>query len=131
MLRTWNILGWIFVVLYTLSMLRPVMPYVEYELNKDYIKEFLCVNRDKPRLKCDGKCHLTQELKKAQSDVTDSQEPTELPTINLKDYPVAIDYDNRWKVENPLLSVCCPPVLNKQRISSGFTETLIMPPECA
>lgn len=37
-----------------------------YTLNKDYIARVLCVNRDKPQLGCQGKCHLKKQLKKAQ-----------------------------------------------------------------
>jgi hypothetical protein len=32
-------------------------------LNQDYIARVLCINRDKPQLKCNGKCHLRQQLK--------------------------------------------------------------------
>ena len=33
-----------------------------YELNKDYITELFCVNKDKPELKCHGKCHLKKQV---------------------------------------------------------------------
>lgn len=33
-----------------------------YELNIDYIIETYCVNKDKPELKCNGKCHLAKKL---------------------------------------------------------------------
>jgi hypothetical protein len=118
-------------MLYMVSMVRPVLPYVEYELNKDYIKEFLCINRDKPRLKCDGKCHLTQELRKAQSDVTDTQESNEVPSINLKDYPVAIN--DTFKSEMILAegADCCPDDSERRGVNPGYKQTLVMPPECA
>ena len=29
-----------------------------YLLNKDYITDQFCINKDKPELKCNGKCHL-------------------------------------------------------------------------
>ncbi len=29
-----------------------------FELRRDYIAEHLCVNRDQPELKCNGKCYL-------------------------------------------------------------------------
>jgi len=37
---------------------------VDYQANKEYILEFLCINRDKPELKCEGKCELVKKLKK-------------------------------------------------------------------
>src|SRR6478609_5391748 len=35
----------------------------EYQVNKNYIAEFLCVNKSKPTLHCNGKCQLKKELK--------------------------------------------------------------------
>jgi hypothetical protein len=36
---------------------------IDYQANKEYIMEFLCINRDKPELGCEGKCHLSKQLK--------------------------------------------------------------------
>ena len=38
--------------------------YTDYILNKDFITANLCVNKAKPILKCNGKCHLAKQLKK-------------------------------------------------------------------
>jgi hypothetical protein len=46
-------------------LLKPVFPVVEYVVNYHYISTVLCVNKDKPELKCCGKCHLKKELAKA------------------------------------------------------------------
>lgn len=35
---------------------------MEYALNKDYIAEVLCINREKPEMDCDGKCYLMSNL---------------------------------------------------------------------
>ncbi|MFN8355188.1 MAG: hypothetical protein U0Y10_12110 [Spirosomataceae bacterium] len=40
--------------------------YLDYQLRKDYIKNYLCVNRDKPQLHCDGKCYLAKRIAAAQ-----------------------------------------------------------------
>ncbi|MCC3160667.1 hypothetical protein LJ737_25740 [Hymenobacter sp. 15J16-1T3B] len=34
-------------------------------LQRDYVARVLCINRDKPQLHCNGKCHLRKELKAA------------------------------------------------------------------
>lgn len=39
---------------------------VSYKLNESYISQNLCENKDKPQLKCNGKCHLKKQL--AQSE---------------------------------------------------------------
>lgn len=45
--------------------LKPVLPVVEYVVNYEYISKVFCVNKDKPKLQCNGKCHLMKELAKA------------------------------------------------------------------
>jgi hypothetical protein len=39
---------------------------MDYAINYDYISKVLCINKDKPELKCNGKCHLMKELAKLQ-----------------------------------------------------------------
>ena len=48
--------------------LKPILPVVDYIVNYDYISKVLCENKDKPELKCNGKCHLKKELAKASED---------------------------------------------------------------
>lgn len=45
--------------------LRPILPVIDYVINYEYISTVLCENKDKPELKCCGKCHLKKELAKA------------------------------------------------------------------
>ncbi len=45
-------------------LLRPVIPYIEYFLNKEYIEKHLCVQKDNPDNDCHGKCYLHAQLEK-------------------------------------------------------------------
>jgi hypothetical protein len=54
-----------FLCVYSLVLLKPLFPFVDYALNKEYISKNLCENRNKPKLNCNGKCHLMKQLKKA------------------------------------------------------------------
>src|SRR5690606_25919982 len=36
-----------------------------FELNREYIADNLCENRDQPQLHCDGHCYLAKKLKEA------------------------------------------------------------------
>jgi hypothetical protein len=58
-----------------------------YELNKDYIAKNLCENRDKPQMKCCGKCCLRKQLKKADdgTDANGKQLPGKLK-VELADF---------------------------------------------
>lgn len=54
-----------FLFVLTTYLIRPLLPFVEYEMNKDYIVKNLCVNRDNPKSCCNGICHLKKELAKS------------------------------------------------------------------
>ncbi|WP_375605317.1 hypothetical protein [Flavobacterium davisii] len=62
----------LYIILAFSILLRPIMPVIDYVVNYDYIVKVLCVNKDKPVLKCNGKCHLMKELAKA----SESEKPT-------------------------------------------------------
>jgi len=53
------------IILSLFMFFKPVLPVVEYVVLYDYIKNELCVNKDKPELECNGKCHLKKELARA------------------------------------------------------------------
>ncbi len=46
-------------------LLKPVLPVLDYVVNYEYITKVLCINKAKPKLQCNGKCHLMKELAKA------------------------------------------------------------------
>ena len=51
-----------------------------YHLNKSYITENFCVNKAKPEMQCNGKCHLKKELK--ESEESTSKNPVSLKQFN-------------------------------------------------
>lgn len=53
---------------------RPVLPFVEYVLNKEFIVKNLCINRDKPHSCCEGKCYLEKQIKKNNDSNSDTKE---------------------------------------------------------
>lgn len=65
-------------------MIIPVFPVFNYVLNTD-IYEALCINKDKPAMECNGKCHLAEELNTQEKEKKDAP----ILDINLKDYPIA------------------------------------------
>ncbi len=50
-------------ILAILMVVRPVVPVLEYAINYDYISKVLCINKMAPEKKCNGKCHLKENLK--------------------------------------------------------------------
>lgn len=45
-------------------LLKPVLPVMDYVINYEYISTVLCENKAKPKMECNGKCHLMKELAK-------------------------------------------------------------------
>jgi len=46
-------------------LLKPALPVIDYIVNYEYISTVLCVNKAKPKMQCNGKCHLMKELAKS------------------------------------------------------------------
>lgn len=65
---------------YTVLLCRPFVPYLNYELNKEYIKENLCINRDKPEMHCEGKCYLQSQIQKEMQQ-QEQKEPLHSSTL--------------------------------------------------
>lgn len=51
---------------------------VWYEVNKDYIAEELCENKDKPKLQCNGNCYLNKQIAKV-DDQAPEKDGAQLP----------------------------------------------------
>lgn len=55
--------------------LKPIIPFVEYVVDYDYISQVLCVNKDKPQMHCNGKCYLMRTLAKAAKEKKEEKLP--------------------------------------------------------
>ncbi|MDI6031864.1 hypothetical protein QLS91_02135 [Flavobacterium sp. LB2P84] len=60
----------IFIIVF-IMLVKPILPVLEYVVNYEYISKVLCINKDKPKMQCNGKCHLMKELAKA----SDAEKP--------------------------------------------------------
>jgi hypothetical protein len=65
-------------VIFGFMLLKPAIPYLEYLVRKDFIIENFCINRNKKEMKCNGKCHLKEQVKKEASQPLDKNEPVPL-----------------------------------------------------
>ena len=64
-----------------LLLFKPLFPVVEYAFDYDYISKVLCINKEKPQMKCNGKCHLMKELAKN----AETEKPASEKKNNFKD----------------------------------------------
>lgn len=95
-----------------------------YTINKAYIAQQLCVNRDNPTLHCEGHCYLGKQLKKA-------EEGEQRQTSNLSKERDEVPGQAQTELEQPI-TYCR--VLSEPRIAesaaplAGATRALVKPP---
>ncbi|MBU2995613.1 hypothetical protein KO500_04180 [Cellulophaga baltica] len=89
-------------LLYVTALTKPIVPLINYTLNQDYINEFLCINKDKPKLNCNGKCFLAKQIhKQNESDKNNT------PKVSKENYVIGIltpFSSSIQKIENYILN---------------------------
>ena len=101
-----------------MMLLKSLYPIVEYIANYEYIVEYLCENKDKPQLKCNGKCHLSKEL------MAESKKSLENPFNNKKvkfEFPII---NSLIEEETPILF--CFVFKNNYQQHSNFITNLFV-----
>ena len=63
-----------------------------FQLNRKFIAEFLCINKEQPITMCEGQCFLKKNLQQA-DDVAQSPAPTGKEKV---DFPTFIVTDNYY-----------------------------------
>ncbi|MGV6829825.1 MAG: hypothetical protein ACWA45_10575 [Flavobacteriales bacterium] len=77
-------------IIFCFAEIRPLLPFLDYLVNYKYISEVLCINKDKPMSTCNGKCYLSQQLKKAQES---EKQDKNIPTVKFERIPMILcDY---------------------------------------
>jgi len=111
-----------------LVIVSPAIPMVDYVINYKHISEDLCVNKDKPEMHCNGKCHLKKEIKKVLGDDNPGKKKNTIPTLKLKEYT---DY-YRLGMHKKYYQICqfaeVQNVFLTQKTFKGFLPSLIKPP---
>ena len=80
-------LAYFLTALLLLQTLGPEVLVLNYQLNKATITARYCVNKARPQLRCNGKCHLAQQLRKAEG--SDKKAPTTLAKAKFEVLPTA------------------------------------------
>jgi len=50
------------------------MIVAEYQLNREYIAKNLCVNKSRPKMHCNGRCHMMKKMKQEEKQDQDNPE---------------------------------------------------------
>ncbi|HEX8350787.1 MAG TPA: hypothetical protein VF598_12565 [Hymenobacter sp.] len=60
-----RVFAWVLSILMLLQTFSRELLVVDYQVHKERITELFCVNKARPQLQCNGKCHLAKQLRKA------------------------------------------------------------------
>ena len=112
-------------MLYLVAMLQPIMPLIEYQVNKEYIASVLCENRNKPEMACNGKCYLNKKIEASKNH--DSHDHS-IPQIDLSKYPVAPIAISSYKVKK--IKIFKKEVFfNLVSLPIKYTSSIFKPPQ--
>lgn len=92
---------------------------IDFKINQDFIAEVLCINREKPMTMCNGKCYLSEQLKKAEE-----QEEKQAPT-NKKERLEVVYYYATSAFEFLVHTDCFVSKLNLACIDEFYTSSFI------
>ncbi len=114
------------IVVLVFYLLRPIIPYVEYSVQKAYIVKNLCINRDKPNSSCEGKCYLEKQVKKSveTDELPDKSTNQKIQNKEVKDFiGTHITVPQATECEIVLL------VLSEEKTTTPFLPSLFVPPQ--
>jgi len=112
---------------YLSSLLAPVAPLAGYWLNREYIAQELCVNRDKPASCCEGACYLTRQISQASRQQQDQPDGQSAPSIDLEKLPVSLPAPELAPT-SPIGHLSCPPLYALGRYEDPFSGVDTPPP---
>lgn len=97
---------------------------VYYHLNKNYIAQKLCENRNNPAIQCNGHCYLVKQLKKAEEN---EQKQT---TIFIKEKEEILPNNEKQLSEKifPTFTQIIFPLEKSSLYISDYRSNLIKPP---
>ena len=55
-------------------LIRPVLPFIEYSIDKEYIAKNICIKKNIPGNCCQGKCYLLEQIKKNSEPLNSTSE---------------------------------------------------------
>lgn len=96
---------------------------IYYHVNKQYISQQLCENRNNPQMHCNGHCYLSKQLKKAEEGETKSAR-----IIKEKDEIISTDDESVAIVYFPSYSEFESVNYNSTLHTTDDTGSLIKPP---
>jgi hypothetical protein len=65
----------VLIVIFGFMLVKPAIPFIDYLARRDFIIENFCINKDKKEMKCNGKCHLKEQVREEKSSSSEEDLP--------------------------------------------------------
>ena len=111
-------------LLMIIQMMAMPIAYLDYTLNKKFIAEKLCVNKNKPALKCGGHCFFMKQLQKANENENSANADAPAKTISL-DY---FEETTVFTVFRPGNFICLNFGYIVSQLPANLTQSVFHPP---
>jgi hypothetical protein len=102
-----------------------VVIIVNYVINKEYISKTFCENRNKPKMHCNGKCHLMKQLQKE-----NKKEKSPLATIKGKAQVQFFENTYRFSFFSPSAAINSFPAHPDGKVASVIIPVFHPPSFC-
>ncbi|SRX54504.1 hypothetical protein [Aequorivita sp. CIP111184] len=98
-----------------------------FQLNVDVIIQKYCINKDKPQMHCNGKCHLMQKLN---FDTENTPTPNRAAVSFLEAFFPLYYQSNETSLPKPFVKIILLPNFNILHFeTSGFINKIYHPPQ--
>jgi hypothetical protein len=97
-----------------------------YQVNKTYIAQKLCENRNKPKMHCNGKCQLRKKMQQLEQDSPCKPSvPAKIDKIAILEFLLPA---NQTTLNNPFSILKKPIIFYDKQYTFSFSNCLLKPP---
>ena len=97
-----------------------------YQVNKTYIAQKLCENRNKPKMHCNGKCQLRKKMQLLeQESPSNSSVPVKIDKIAILEFLLP---ENQASLNNPFSILKKSIIFYDKQYTFSFSNYLLKPP---
>ena len=97
-----------------------------YQVNKTYIAQKLCENRNKPKMHCNGKCQLRKKMQQLdQESPSNSSVPVKIDKIAILEFLLP---ENQASLNNPFSILKKPIIFYDKQYTFYYSNYLLKPP---
>ena len=117
-----SVFSFIMTLIFLFVVSQQAVVIMHFKLNQKAIIEQFCINKSKPELHCNGKCHLTKELQETEDSPSEK-------IINTRNFDLAFSSNFEIELKIPKISKKRELVIYKEfQHTEPYLEILVPPP---